>query len=357
MAGAGANDAAQKPAVEDALTMLWQQWLEFALCSAVIFCAGWALSWSGDVLAEKTGLGRTWIGLMLLATVTSLPELFSGLSAITIIDAPDILVGSLLGSCVFNLAIIAIIDLVHRPGSIYTLAGQSHILSAGLGIGLIAFVGFMLLMGHLWGEPAMGSIGVSSPIILGVYLLACRMTYYFERQRGSSSASEDRQYEAVSGRRALIVYLLAAVFVVVAAMRLPLLAETIAREMDWNQSFVGTLFVAFSTSVPELVVTLSAVRLGALDLAISNVLGSNLFNMAIVGVLDPFYLEGPILQAAQPVHATTAFSALIMSTLVIIGLIYRPQGRVLKTVSWISILLVAAFILNAFLLYSAGASF
>lgn len=337
--------------------MIWQDWLEFTFCSAVIFGAGWALSWSGDVLAEKSGLGRTWIGLMLLATVTSLPELFSGLSAITIVDAPDILIGSLMGSCVFNLAIIAVLDLVHRPSSIYTLAGQSHILSAGLGIGLIAFVGFMLVMGHLWGEPAFGSIGISTPIILGVYLLACRMTYTFEQQRGEPTEPEDEQYEKVSLGRAIAVYLLAAVFVVAAAMRLPVLADRIAVEMNWNQSFVGTLFVAFSTSVPELVVTVSAVRLGALDLGISNVLGSNLFNMGIVGMLDPFYLNGPILRAAEPVHASTAFSALIMSALVIIGLIYRPRGRVMRTVSWISILLIATFLLNAWLLYSAGESF
>lgn len=337
--------------------MIGQEWLEFALCSAVILGAGWALSWSGDVLAEKSGLGRTWIGLMLLATVTSLPELFSGISSITLIDAPDILIGSLLGSCVFNLGIIAILDLVHRPSSIYTFAGQSHILSAGLGIGMIAFVGFMLLMGHLWGEPAFGPIGISAPIILGVYLLSCRMTYYFEQQREESSVFEPPQYAEIPTLRAVGVYLLAAVFVVAAAMRLPLLAERIAVEMNWNQSFVGTLFVAFSTSVPELVVTVSAVRLGALDLGISNVLGSNLFNMAIVGMLDPFYPKGPILEAVRPVHASTAFSALIMSTLVIIGLIYRPRGRVLQTVSWISILLVAVFVLNAFLLYSAGASF
>ncbi len=333
--------------------MIWQIWMEHGLCSAFILTAGWFLSWSGDVLAEKSGMGRTWIGLILLATVTSLPELFSGISSITIVDAPDILVGSLMGSCVFNLALIAVIDVAHRPSSIYTLAGQGHILSAGLGIGMIAFAGFALLMGELWGEPAFLTIGISTPIILAVYLLACRTMYYFEKQRTGNGEGEMAQYGAVSTSRAVGVYLMSAAIIVMAAMRLPVLGERIAVALDWNESFVGTLFVALSTSIPELVVTIAAVRLGALDMGISNVLGSNLFNMAIVGLLDPLYFKGPVLQAAEPIHAATAFSALIMSTLVIIGLVYRPPGRVLHTISWISVLLVITFVMNALLLYHA----
>lgn len=327
-------------------------WMDFLICSAVIFGAGWGLSWSGDVLAEKSGLGRTWIGLILLATVTSLPELFSGVSSITIIDAPDILVGSLMGSCVFNLALIAVIDLIHRPSSIYTLAGQGHILSAGLGIGMIAFVGFSLLFGELMGEPQFAHLGVSTPIILIAYFLGCRLMFHFEKQNEGARV-ETAQYEDVPMLRAVIVYLIAGVFVVAAAMRLPLIAQRMAEAMGWNESFVGTLFVALSTSIPELVVTVMAVRMGALDLGISNVLGSNLFNMAIVGLLDPLYRKGPILMGAAPIHAATAFSALTMSTLVIVGLIYRPKGRVLQTMSWISILLVSMFVLNALLLYFA----
>jgi cation:H+ antiporter len=101
-------------------------------------------------------------------------------------------------------------------------------------------------------------------------------------------------------------------------------------------------------------VTLSALRLGALDMAIGNLLGSSLFNVMILAVDDLFYRHGPLLAAAEPVHAGTAVSAMVMSGLVIIGLLMRPQGRVLRVASWVSVGLVAAYLVNAALIYLAG---
>ena len=93
---------------------MFQIWLQFAGCLAVILVAGTFLSRYGDAIAIKSGLGRTWIGLILLATVTSLPELFSGISAVTLAKAPNIAVGSLMGSNVFNLVLLFILDMIYR---------------------------------------------------------------------------------------------------------------------------------------------------------------------------------------------------------------------------------------------------
>ncbi|MBZ0187768.1 MAG: hypothetical protein K8F91_16095, partial [Candidatus Obscuribacterales bacterium] len=78
-------------------------YLAFGLCTLVIFYAGTQLSTYGDVIAEKTGMGRTWVGLVLLASVTSLPELVTGFSSVLINDLPDIAVGTVLGSCMCNI--------------------------------------------------------------------------------------------------------------------------------------------------------------------------------------------------------------------------------------------------------------
>ena len=86
-------------------------WLQFILCVVIITIAGIKLSQYGDAIADKTGLGGTWIGVILLATVTSLPELVTGISAVTYANAPDIAVGDVLGSCVFNLLIIVILNM------------------------------------------------------------------------------------------------------------------------------------------------------------------------------------------------------------------------------------------------------
>ena len=95
-------------------------WLGFIVCTTAIVYAGTRLAKYGDIIAEKTGLGRAWIGLVLMASVTSLPELVTGISSVTYADVPDIAVGDVLGSCVFNMLILAILDTMYRPAPIST---------------------------------------------------------------------------------------------------------------------------------------------------------------------------------------------------------------------------------------------
>lgn len=92
-----------------------QYWAMYAACTALIVFSGAKLSRYGDILAGKTGLGRTWIGVVLMASVTSLPELITGLGSVTYAGVPDIAVGDVLGSCAFNLLILALLDVLQRP--------------------------------------------------------------------------------------------------------------------------------------------------------------------------------------------------------------------------------------------------
>jgi cation:H+ antiporter len=130
--------------------------------------------------------------------------------------------------------------------------------------------------------------------------------------------------------------------------------EDIAALEGWNTSFVGTLFIAAATSLPELVVTLSALRLGALDMAIANLLGSNLFNLLILAVDDVFYLKGPLLAHVSVAHAVSVMSAVTMTGAVIVGLLYRPLGRLFRTVGWVSVMLLFIYLLNAYVLFRFG---
>ena len=107
--------------------------------------------------------------------------------------------------------------------------------------------------------------------------------------------------------------------------------------MGWSRSFVGTLFMAFVTTLPEIAVTLSAVRPRALDMAIGNLLGSNLFNVTVLAIDDIFYARGPLLADVSPVHAGTAVPATVMTGRVMIGLVMRPQGHALRFLNWISV--------------------
>jgi cation:H+ antiporter len=330
-------------------------WTSLLLCLGLIGFAGVRLSRYGDIIAEQSGMSRGWVGLILLATVTSLPELVTGLSSVTVAHTPDIALGDVMGSCVFNLLIIVVLDFMYRKESVYTRARQGHILSAGYGIVLIGFVGINLLIYRDRSTFSIGHVGLYTPIILLFYPLAMRTLYRYEHEQISTYVEERvEEHPQMSLKQAITGYALASVIVVAAGVWLPFIAKDLATTMNWDQSFVGTLFVAFVTSAPEIVVTLTAIRMGAVDLAIGNLFGSNLFNIFILALDDLAYLPGPLFSGVASAHVVSAFSAMMMSGLAVVGLILRPKSRVYRTVSWISVFLLAVYLLNTLFLYLYG---
>jgi len=327
-------------------------WLKLLLCLAVIGYAGYFLSRYGDIIAEKSGISASWVGLILLSTATSLPELVTGISAVSFANAPDIAVGDALGSTVFNLAILIILDGLYRRETLYSRAAQGHVLSVMLGTILIAFAGFSLLLDHAGMSPSIAHVGLYSPFIILVYLVSMRAIYSYEHRTLSeyTEVSAER-YPNVTLRSAIKGYALAALAVVVAGSWLPYVAKDISKLMGWGQSFVGTLLVAAVTSAPEAAVTISALRIGALDMAIANLLGSNLFDIIILAIDDMFYTQGPLLAQVSNSHALTAFTAVMMSALVAVGFIFRPQKRIVLGLTWISLGLFMLYVLNTWILF------
>jgi cation:H+ antiporter len=330
-------------------------WLKFIVCAGLIGLAGPELSRSGDIIAEKTGLSHNWIGLILLATVTSLPELITGLSSVTIADVPDIAVGDVLGSCVFNLAIIIVLDLLHRDEPIFLRVHQGHILAAGFGIVLIGFAGMSVILADQKFSFSVGHVGLYSPIMIGLYLIAIRTVFRYERDQVVEFVEDmAAQYADITLHTAVRRYLVAAAVLVAAGVWLPFVGSDLADAMGWSQTFIGTLFVAGATSLPELVVTIAALRIGALNMAIASLLGSNLFDMLVLAIDDIAYVKGPILSHVSPVHAVSAFSAVIMTGIVVVGVFYRAKRRLSRYVDWISLSLFLVYLLNTYVLYVFG---
>jgi len=326
-----------------------QIWFQFFLCVLLIGVAGVRLIRHADTLASLTGLSRNWIGLILVATVTSLPELVTGLSSVTVAAAPDIAVGDVLGSCVFNLAILAIIDVSYRRGALYAEASQAHIMSAGFGVILQAAAGLAVLLTAQGMMPSFAHVSAASPVIVLLYVLAMRALY--QRERYAPRAAAERLPPGATLKSALMGYGLASAVIVGAGIWLPLVGVKLAQVMGWSDSLVGALFVAFATSVPELATTWGALRLGAIDLAIGNLLGSNLFDVLILAVDDFAYLGDSLYADVSPVHVVSALTASMMSGAVVVALVYRPVSRVWHVASWASLALLGLYVLHAVILF------
>jgi cation:H+ antiporter len=326
-------------------------WIGFLICTSVIVFSGIRLSRYGDIIAEKTGLGKTWVGVALMASVTSLPELFTGISSVTYADVPDIAAGDVLGSCVFNMLIIALLDAIYRIAPISAKAHQGNVLSAGFGILMLSIVALGLYSKDVL--YSFGWVGVYSAAAALLYLIAMRVVFSYEKRQIALFLKEEaiaHMYDNITTKTAVINYIVNAAFVVVAAIFLPKIGEGIAEVTGLGQTFVGNIFISVSTSLPEVVVSVAAVRMDAVDLAIGNLFGSNIFNIFILALDDLLFIKGPILSFVNPNHLLPALSAIAMTTIAIIGLTYRAEKKRLF-LAWDSIGIVALYIMNMMLLY------
>ncbi|MDD2544841.1 MAG: sodium:calcium antiporter [Burkholderiaceae bacterium] len=330
-------------------------WLQFAVCMVLIGVAGTRLIRYGDAIAALTGLSRSWIGLILVATVTSLPELVTGLSAVTLTKAPDIAVGDALGSCVFNLTILAFVDAFYRKEMVYAVAHRGHVLPAILGALLLTTTSLILVLSAQGSLPMLGHISIGSVVLIALYILAMRLLYVVE-QRHHTPVSEplSQLIGLLSLKSALMGYSIASVVIVCSGIWLPFLGVELARIMGWSNSFVGTLLVAFATSVPELATTIAALRMGTVDLAMGNLLGSNLFDVLILAIDDVAYQAGPLYERVSPLHLVSALIAATMTGVVAVALTYRPISRVLHLGSWASVMLLTLYLLNAVVQFLHG---
>jgi cation:H+ antiporter len=330
-------------------------WLKFAIALAIILFAGTRLARYGDAIAEKTGLGRLWIGLILLAAITSVPELATGISAVALVGDPDLAVGALFGSNIFNLAILALIDTIHPYAPLLSLISSRQMLVAIGGVLLIGVAGLSILGGEILSPMALGWLGVSSIVILLLYLWLVR-TMFRREQNEQPSDSEPQQtlYHNMSRRSVWLKFGLASAAVIGAGIWVSFLGDEIAVVTGWDTSFVGSLFLAVSTSMPELVVTLAALRLGAYDLAVADILGSNMFNMAIILPIDLFYTQKAVLSAASNVHLITATVGIVMTLVVIAGMRLKRKRKTFRLFSWYSALLFGFYLAGFYILFRAG---
>jgi len=317
----------------------------FLVCAAVIIFSGSKLSYYGDRIAELTGMGKAWTGLILMASVTSLPELITGISSVAIVKAPNLAAGDIFGSCMFNLLILSVLDVrIKKP--LLSLVKSSHIVAAIFGIILLTVAGMAI---YLAGEiPVFLWISLFTFLLFGIYLAAVWGIFKYEQnglQEYPPQKITQTETHAADLKKAIGRYAMHALIVIGAAVFLPYFGETIAAHTGMGNSFFGTLFLAAATSLPELVVSLAAIRIGAPDMAVGNLLGSNVFNMFILGIDDVFYREGSLFKAISASHLLSVFITIIMTAVVGLGLLFKPKKKQFWLFSLDSFIIIVLYLL------------
>ncbi len=334
----------------------WALFAELILAGAVVIMAGARFTRLADKIGNRLNLGSGWIGLILLATVTSLPELVTGGTA-TAIGNVDLAFGAILGSCSFNITLIVLLNALWGGGSVLRGVSASHALTSSFGLLLIglALLG-IVLMDKFADRPTVAQITelTWAVLILVTYLSCMRLVYRYERTRNSS---EDRSVglRSIGGALAFQVALMAIVLVG-ASWWLARLGDVLSTHeikmigRPLGATFVGACFLAFATSLPEIVTSIAAVKLGKLDMALGNIFGSNMFNIVVIPALkgisllrgDAVMLSGETSSSTQNLIA--GLLAILLTTIAIAGLAYQSKRKMLRRFGFDSILIAVTYV-------------
>lgn len=326
-------------------------WAYFLALIAVIVLAGSRLSRYGDALGEKLGLSGSWIGVVLLAAVTSLPELFAGISAAGLVKQADLALGNLFGACVMNMVVVGILGVLHHPEPIHHKSGREQALSACLAVVALSLAGLGLTVSKELLPASILGVGVFAITVFVFYLVAQRLIFLYERRK--QAQAETPQYQHLTLKVVVFRFSLAALVIVAAGTTLPYVAENLAQRMGWGRSFVGSILMSLATTSPEMVVSVSALRMGQVGMALGNLFGSCIFNMSLIFIDDIVY-PGSILADASGTHLFTIMLVITMMAVFLTGMSFRAERKGLMRFSWDSLIIFGLYLLGAAVIFKMG---
>ncbi len=342
--------------------------LEFLLAGGLVLVLSIKLTHAADRLERLTPLSELWIGMLLLAFVTSLPEAVNSIGATLMEGALDLGVGNLTGSNMFNVVIIVVLDLAQGPGPILLLVKSSQAFIAAGGILLMGLVGCAIAryvpVAGLPVPSVSTGIVFSGAIFLGVLVVNWLLVH---RDTGPPAAEKDTEAEEDTTdtgpglKQTSIVFALTAIGVVFASLWLLRICDTMAvrpihfgsQSFTLGHSFVGSFLLALATSLPELFVSLGALKLGRVNMSVANIFGSNIMNMSFIPIMHLVSRNAGFYGTISPASLVMLFAAIVMSTLFLVGLLAQSK-RSFLFLGWEAVTILAVYISTAFLVFRMG---
>jgi len=302
-------------------------WVVFFLSAAGIIAAGIRLAPYGEALGSRTGIGQGWIGLLFLATLTSIPELTTTVSGATL-DVPNIAMGNAFGSNLFNVVIIAVMDIMLLGRGPFLLKARGyHTLSGAMAVLLTLFAMLGLVL-----SPRGTFLGISpvSWLILVGYVVGVFLLFHAERHE---TMEEEAVAEAatLSLRAAVLGFVICGAVIIVSGIFLIRASKAIALSSGLSASFMGAILVAIVTSLPELATSIGALRIGAYDMIVGNLFGSNMFNILTIFFADAAYRRGAIfanLRGGETDQAVVAICGVLLTLVAMVSLVARCRRRI-----------------------------
>ena len=331
-------------------------WLKFVISLFIIFYCGRKLSLYGDILSDKTGLGKGFIGVILLGAVTSLPELITTISSVKFVKEVDLAWGNILGSNLLNLTVLSFCDVFIKNSEAIRIFDKGNVLTACFSIIITAIATLGLITGKDFIFFKIFSI--YTIFILLIYISGSFILFRNAKKEKNSfnvNNSDSIDKDVVSTKKIVLIFIVNALLIVTAGISITYACDEIAKITGLGTTFVGSLFLALATSLPEIVVSVSAIRLGAISMAGGNILGSNFFNVSILGFSDFFYNSGSgsLYTDASHVNLLTSTIFILVTSIIVAGMIYKSDKRFMKF-GLDSIIVIILYLFTFYYIFSAG---
>lgn len=315
-------------------------YMEYIILAILVVWLSVRLSYYVDCLDKKTSLSGAFIGGVMLAAVTSLPELFTSLTAVLALDKPQLVQGNVLGSNVFNLCVIGGLLLFTSRAYQKASISKTHktTLLSGLAMYLLVLIGMLYPI-----EVGVGflKLNLVSIFIVVVYAINTRLM-----GNDDSATGEDDLSITLSVGQIFVRFIAFSVALVIVSILLTNVTDQIAADLNLGATVAGAIFLGVATSLPELSASINLVRMGNFNASFGNIVGSNLFNFTILCFADLLYTKGGIYIAEGQVVNLICFGAL--SSALCYSLIIGKKNRALVLVCSLGILLsyVASIVLS-----------
>lgn len=331
------------------------------VCGGVVWLAGTRLSIYADAISRRTGLGRAFVGALLLGGATSLPEIATTLTAASIGNAP-MAVNNLFGGIAMQVAVLAVIDLLLVEGALTFFSPRPVLLLGGVLLILqIALALAAVSAGEIF---SIVQVGLWPVLLFVAYATSLWFMQRFEGRESWFPAERPPEPEKVTskaveaylvggGHSAVRLYgllTLNAVLVLIGGWGVARIGDALAVQTGLGGSFVGATLIALTTSLPELSTTAGAVRLRAYTMAIANIFGTNTLEVALLLPADVFYREGTIIDAVGNSAVFVGALGIVVTGIYLWGLLERRNRTILR-MGVDSALVLVVYLLGIGLLY------
>lgn len=297
-------------------------YIEYIILAVIVVFLSIKLAKYVDLIDKTTNVSGALIGGIILSAVTSLPELLTSISATVWLKNPNLCLGNILGSNLFNLAIIGVLGLFTAKAFLNSKIGKSHAKTT-----LFVLIVYMVLILNIFGllNKEIVTIGITSIIIFVCYMMSIK---YMSSDNNSEGAEDEAAIACnLTTKQIAVRFVLASIGLIVASILITNVTDKIAAELNLGAGLAGALFLGIATSLPELSSSVSLFKMKNFNVAVGNIVGSSIFNFFILFVVDALYINGSIYNFSDHQTQTLVFFGLIANIFMLALLTLKDKIR------------------------------